>query len=418
MRVRLLQLAIAILLWPSRCGSDRQTLNEFKSYKGTAMAGAGSTLAAPLYECWAERTGLAKTHDQTECGPLQKQIPALVARERRFSYQAIGSGDGLQQFMNGAVLFAGTDWPFPLEPSCADGRQRLAPLPSAITQIPAAVGGIAIIYNLPDSPRLRFRPTLLAKIFAGEMKTWGQVESWNDREFEKDNNQNNLPSEQLPLRVIHRGEPSGTSRVLAEFLAKHSSEWQERIKNSKNPLQPEFAGNQAQGSMGVVDAVSSQDGAIGYVEDYYIEPANPHFATDRALPGTVQVARVKNQKGEFVLSSIGTIEKAAMRQETERRGEVRLNDERLECAILDSDYEGAYPISTFTWLVLPRAPNPDVKPNLCRFLRYGMDHQGEVPGIGYGSLPDNPVDKSGETIVDKNRKAIDELCPSRNIDSN
>ncbi len=267
-----------------------------KDDKGNLL-GAGATFPAIVYQAWF--------YDYNH-----KVAPGV-----QINYQSIGSGGGIQQFTEGLIDFGATDAPM----NDAD----LARAPGTL-HLPTVLGAVVLTYNLDGLTQpLRIDGATTAALFLGE------ITMWDDPRLAALNPGVALPS--VPVRVVYRTDGSGTSFVFTDWLAKVSPEWKARVGKSKNPNWPTGFGGK--GNEGVTQVVAQTPGAIGYVELNYAAAKKLAFAD------------VKNRAGAFVHPSIDSVSAAA--------AGVELPDD-YRVSITDPDGESAYPIATFTFLLLHR----------------------------------------------------------------
>ncbi|MGI8564769.1 MAG: phosphate ABC transporter substrate-binding protein PstS [Candidatus Dormibacter sp.] len=231
------------------------------------------------------------------------------------NYQAIGSGGGIQQFTKGTVDFGATDVPMTAAEVAAAGGD------AALVQLPSTIGVAAISYNLPAVDNLKLDGATLADIYLGKIKTW------DDPKLKALNSGAKLPSSAITL--VHRSDGSGTSYAFTDYLSKVSPEWKSTVGVGKSVQWP--AGTGGKGNEGVGQAVKSTDGAIGYVELAYV------------IQSKLQTAQVKNHSGKFVAPSIGGATAAA----ATLQGLSPTN-----FSITDAPGDSAYPISTYSWVML------------------------------------------------------------------
>ena len=259
------------------------------------LLGAGATFPSIVYQAWF--------YDYH-----QKFAPGV-----QINYQSIGSGGGIQQFTEGLTDFGATDAPM----SDAD----LARAPDTL-HLPTVLGAVVLTYNLGGLEQpLRLDGETTAALFLGE------ITMWDDPRLAALNPGVTLPS--VPVRVVYRTDGSGTSFVFTDWLSKLSPEWNARVGTSKNPNWPTGFGGK--GNEGVTQVVAQTPGAIGYVELNYASAKQLAFAD------------VRNRAGTFVRPSIDTVSAAAA-------GVVLPEDYRV--SITNPDGEDAYPIATFTFLLL------------------------------------------------------------------
>jgi phosphate transport system substrate-binding protein len=302
-----------------------------------ALNGAGSTFVYPVMGRWIQDF---------------QQSHANV----RINYGSIGSGGGIQQVKSGTIDFGASDAPL----SDAD----LAGMPAPVIQIPESAGPICVTYNLDglDKP-LQLSSDALAGIFLGK------ITSWQDPVLKKDN-----PGEKLPntkITVVHRAESSGTTAAFTTYLSAVSPDWAQQVNKGTAVKWPTGLG--AKGSEGVTGQVKQVPGAISYVELTY--------ATQNKLP----VAAIKNQAGKYVLpSTAGTT--AAIEAFKDQLAQ----DARAPIANPPASAPDAYPISTLTFLIIPK-DGKDVpkRTALKQFIVYVVtDGQQAASGLNYAPLPD------------------------------
>lgn len=305
------------------------SLNLFAAQK---INGAGATFPYPLYSKWFSE--YSKAHAGIE-----------------FNYQSIGSGGGIKQVLAQTVDFGATDAPM------TDDELKQAKTP--IHHVPTVLGAVTVAYNVKGiATGLNLDGETIGKIFLGT------ITKWNDAAIAKLNPKVKLPA--TDILVVRRSDGSGTTFVYTTFLAATSAEFKEKVGAGKNVTWPTGVG--AKGNEGVTALVSQTDGAIGYVELAY------------ANQNKLSVASVKNLKGEFVKPSVDAISKAAANVK-DAAGDLRIS-------VINSDAKGAYPISSFTWLLLPEnAASPALK-EVRNFLQWAMkDGQKMAASLDYAPLP-------------------------------
>ena len=294
--------------------------------------GAGATFPYPIYSKWFAE--YQKTHKDVE-----------------FNYQSIGSGGGIKQVLAQTVDFGATDAPM------SDAELKSAKNP--IRHIPTVLGAIVVAYNVKDiSANLHLDGATLANIFLGS------VTKWNDPAIVKLNPKVKLPT--TDILVVRRSDGSGTSAVFTEYLANVSPDFKTKVGVGKNVNWP--AGIGAKGNEGVTAMVSQTDGAIGYTELAY------------AINSKLNTASMKNAKGEFIAPSVASITAAA--------ASVKKFDGDLRISIINVDAKGAYPISSFTYILLPEnkasAPLKEVRSFLTWALKEGQTY---ASALNYAPLP-------------------------------
>jgi phosphate transport system substrate-binding protein len=301
-----------------------------------ALNGAGSTFVYPVMGRWIQ--DFQQSHSNVQ-----------------INYQSIGSGGGIQQVKSGTIDFGASDAPL----SDADMAQ-MAP----VIQIPESAGPICITYNLDGLQKpLQLSSEALAGIFLGK------ITNWQDPLLKQDN-----PGEKLPnakITVVHRAESSGTTAAFTTYLSAVSPDWAQQVSKGTAVKWPTGLG--AKGSEGVTGQVKQFPGAISYVELTY--------ATQNKLP----VAGIKNQAGKYVLpSTAGTT--AAIDAFKDQLAK----DARSPIANPPASAPDAYPISTLTFMIIPK-DGKDVgkRTALKQFITYVVtDGQQASSGLNYAPLPD------------------------------
>jgi len=245
---------------------------------------------------------------------------AFYAYNQKYSqvsvnYQAIGSGGGIQQFTKGTVDFGASDVPMTSAEIAAAGGD------STLVQLPTIIGVAAIAYNMPSVSKLQLDGTTLANIFLGTVK------KWNDPAIQSLNSGVNLPG--TDITVVHRSDGSGTSFAFTDYLSKVSPDWQTKVGKGKSVAWPVGVG--ASGNQGVGQQVKTTEGSIGYVELAYV------------IQSQLQYASLKNQAGKYVLASLEGATAAA----ASLTGISPTN-----FSITNAPGDKAYPISTYSWVIL------------------------------------------------------------------
>src|SRR5215831_7075059 len=231
------------------------------------------------------------------------------------NYQAIGSGGGIQQFTKGTVDFGASDVPMTATEIAAAGGD------STLVQLPTIIGVAAIAYNMPSVSKLKLDGPALASIFLGTVK------KWNDPAIQSLNSGVNLPG--TDITVVHRSDGSGTSFAFTDYLSKVSPDWQTKVGKGKSVSWPVGVG--ASGNQGVGQQVKTTEGSIGYVELAYV------------IQSQLQYASLKNQAGKYVLASLEGATAAA----ASLTGVSPTN-----FSITNAPGDKAYPISTYSWVIL------------------------------------------------------------------
>jgi phosphate transport system substrate-binding protein len=302
---------------------------------GAVLTGAGATFPNPIYTKWFD----------------------AYARETgvRINYQSIGSGGGIRQFTEGTVDFGATDGPM-------TGAQ-IAAVKGNVRHVPTVLGAVAVTYNVPSlrEASLRFDGATLADIFLG------RITRWNDRRIAALNPGVALPEEDII--VAHRSDGSGTTYIFTDYLTKISPEWKEKVGRATSVNWPTGLGGK--GNEGVTQQVKQADGSMGYVELIY--------AVSNGLP----VAMVKNSAGSFIEPTLKSVTAAA--------ASARLGpDTDFRVSITDAPGADAYPISSFTWLLLPKvAKSSDKSKALDDFVRWMLRPAAQrmAADLHYAPLP-------------------------------
>lgn len=281
-------------------------------------------LAIVMVSCGGNRTNGSRNAQELSGAGATFPLPFYNAVFENFSqvngdvvaYGGIGSGGGVRNLRDKIVDFAGSD-AFLTDKEMAD----IAP----VVHIPTCMGAVVVAYNLDGVKELMLTGDVIADIFAGEIKMW------NDRRIAALNPDVILPNE--AIIPVFRSDGSGTTFVFTDYLTKVSPMWKEKFGAGKSVNFP--TGQAAKGNPGVAGVISNTKYSIGYVGSEY------------AFAQRIPYARIKNTKGEFVLPSSTTISAAA--------SGVIPTDTR--CSITNSEAAGAYPISTFTWLIIYKEQN-------------------------------------------------------------
>ena len=305
------------------------TFSFLQAESAVRINGAGATFPYPLYSKWF----------------------ALYNRNNpdvQFNYQSIGSGGGIRQLLKQTVDFGASD--APMKPADLKKAEQ------KIHHIPTILGAISISYNLPDLPStLRLDGIVLADIFLGEIK------KWNDPRLAALNPKLSLP--ERPILVVRRADGSGTTAVFSDYLSNVSSQWKQKVGQGKTLRWPVGIG--AKGNDGVAAQIKNNRGAIGYIELAY--------SIKIGLP----MAEMKNRSGNFVSPSIQSISLAAQ----------KITDIKDGISIVNASGDNAYPISAFTYILLPDQ-HPKSK-HIKKFLRWALT-KGQVHAseLHYAPLPD------------------------------
>ena len=271
------------------------------------------------------------------------------------NYQSIGSGGGIRQFSDKTVDFGGTDAPMT--------DSAIAAIQSNVLHLPTVLGAVVPTYNLPGvTTAVKFTPELLADIFLGKLT------KWNDPRLAAENAGVTLPN--LDVIVVHRSDGSGTTFVWVDYLTKVSPEWRQKVGRGTSVNWPVGLGGR--GNEGVAATVRQTPGAVGYVELGY------------AHINKMAVGQVRNRAGTFITPSLESVTAAAAGAMTQMGAST---DFRV--SITDPGGADAYPISSFTWLLV-RKEYPDAAKarELVKFIWWALnDGQAQAPRLGYAPLP-------------------------------
>jgi phosphate transport system substrate-binding protein len=307
------------------------------------LTGAGATFPYPIYSKWFSEYSAAHPGVQV-------------------NYQPIGSGGGIRQVTSGLVDFGASDMPM--------DDAALAASKIKLIHIPTVMGAVVPIFNVPGVNDLRFSGSTLADIYLGK------IQSWDDAAIAKDNPGVKLPSQKII--VVHRSDGSGTSFIWADFLSKVNKEWENGPGKSTSPGWPTGVGGK--GNEGVAGLVRQLPGAIGYVELIY------------ALQNKINYGAVKNGAGNYLKGSIEGV--------TEAAATVKNMPADYRISITNAPGANAYPISSFTYLLIPATPvNPanqnTIKDMLSWIVKSG---ESEAPKLSYAPLPSSLQQKVLKTI--------------------
>ena len=328
-----------VLLWARLLlpsSSWSQTLN-----------GAGATFPYPMYSKWF-----------TE---YRKVKPDL-----QINYQSIGSGGGIRQITEGTVDFGATDGPMSDE-QIAQFKEKNGTM---ILHFPTVLGADVPAYNVPGvTETLHFTPEALAGIFLGH------VTKWNDPLIAKSNSSVKLPD--TPIIVAHRSDGSGTTYVWTDYLSKISSEWKDRVGKGTSVRWPVGLGGK--GNEGVAGMIRQMPGAMGYVELIY------------AVQNKIPFGDVRNNAGTFVKADLASVTAAAA-------GAAIPDDFRV--SITNAPGKNAYPISSFTWLLIPETVKDATKRDVMKgFLSWMLtDGQQMTSALSYAPLPKEVVGREQKAI--------------------
>lgn len=307
---------------------------------------AGATFPYPIYSKWFD-----------EYHKLHSNI--------QINYQSIGSGGGIRQLMDKTVDFGASDGPMTDE--------QLKQAGFKILHFPTVLGADVPSYNIPGvNAELKFTPEALAGIFLGK------ITKWNDPAIAGANPGVKLPAEDIV--VIHRSDGSGTTYIWTDYLSKVSSEWQSKVGRNTSVNWPVGLGGK--GNEGVAGLLKQTPDSIGYVELIY------------AIQNNLPYGTVKDSSGEFVKASLAGVSAAAA-------GAVNSMPDDFRVSITNAPGKGAYPISSFTWLLIPaQIQDPAKKAAIKDFLGWMLTSgQQFCEGLAYAKLPKEVVAKEQKAIA-------------------
>jgi len=305
----------------------------------TTLNGAGATFPYPMYSKWFN-----------EYHNLHSDI--------EINYQSIGSGGGIRQVLAGTVDFGASDGPMTDE--------QLSQSKVKILHVPTVLGAVVPAYNVPGvNDEIKFTPDVLANIFLGK------ITNWNDKAIAAANPGVKFPDQ--PIIVVHRSDGSGTTYIFTDYLSKVSSEWAGSVSKGTSVKWPVGLGGK--GNEGVAGVIRQMQGAIGYVELIY------------AVQNKIPYGVVKNSAGEFVKASLESVTAAA--------ASVKNMPADFRVSITNAPGKDAYPISSFTWLLIPVQSKDSAKGKILQdFLNWMLtDGQKMTSALTYAPLPANVVEK-------------------------
>ncbi len=300
-----------------------------------SLTGAGATFPNPIYTKWFDAY-----HKKTGI---------------QINYQSIGSGGGIRQYTEETVDFGATDGPM--------NQSQIQAVAGNVLHVPAVLGAVVVTYNLPSlgGTQLKFDGNLLVDIFMG------RVSRWNDRKIAALNPGVKLPT--MDLIVVHRSDGSGTTYVFTDYLNKFSREWKDKVGYATSVNWPVGLGGK--GNEGVTQQVKQVEGALGYVELIY------------ALSNNLPYAQIKNAAGNFSTPSLESVSAAAA-------GVNLAKDTDFRVSITNAPGADAYPISSFTWLLVRKDNRNPAKAKLIRdFLAWMITPEAQkmAADLHYAPLP-------------------------------
>jgi phosphate transport system substrate-binding protein len=305
----------------------------------TNLNGAGATFPNPIYQKW-----FSEYHNSH--------------KDVQINYQSIGSGGGIAQLTSGTVDFGASDGPMTDE--------QLSKISGKVLHIPTVLGGVVPTYNVNGvTGELKFTGDVLADIFLGNIK------KWNDPRLAKANPGVKFPDEDIV--VVHRSEGSGTTYIFTDYLSKVSPAWKDKVGKGTSVNWP--AGLGGKGNEGVSGMVKQTEGSIGYVELIY------------AISNQMAYGSVQNAAGSFVKASLDSVTAAA--------ASVKDMPDDFRVSITNAPGKEAYPISSFTWLLVPAEwADANKEKAFVDFLSFMVDKgQTMTAALQYAPLPKNVAEK-------------------------
>jgi phosphate transport system substrate-binding protein len=307
---------------------------------------AGATFPYPMYSKWFDVYHQAHPNIQ-------------------INYQSIGSGGGIRQLIDKTVDFGASDGPM------NDDQLKQASVP--ILHFPTVLGADVPSYNLPGvSAELNFTPDTIAGIFLGK------ITKWNDPAITGANPGVKLPSDDIV--VVHRSDGSGTTYIWTDYLSKISPEWQSKVGKATSVNWPVGLGGK--GNEGVAGLIQQTPDSVGYIELIY------------AIQNKIAYGRVKNSSGAFVKADLVSVSAAAAAAS-------KFMPDDFRVSITNPEGKAAYPIASFTWLLIPAKFGDAAKRDAVKdFLKWMMtDGQQYCEGLAYAKLPKEVVTKEMKAIA-------------------
>jgi phosphate transport system substrate-binding protein len=314
----------------------------------TTLNGAGATFPNPMYSKWFSE--YHKVHSDIQ-----------------INYQPIGSGGGIRQVTEGTVDFGASDMPMTDDQlKAADAK-----LKTKVLNIPTVLGAVVPAYNIPGvSGEVKFAPDVLANIFLGK------ITNWSDPAIAKANPDIKFPNQEI--LVVHRSDGSGTTFIWTDFLSKVSPDWKAQVGADTSVKWPKGLGGK--GNDGVAGSIRQLPGSLGYVELIY------------AVQNKIPYGSVRNAAGVFLKASLEGVTAAAA-SAPKMPADFRVS-------ITNAPGKDAYPISSFTWLLIPlQSKDPAKGKILADFLNWMVsDGQKMTTALTYAPLPENVAAKVKDVI--------------------
>lgn len=309
----------------------------------TTLNGAGATFPNPIYQKW-----FSEYHN------LHSDV--------QVNYQSVGSGAGIRQVQAGTVDFGASDGPM--------SDEQIASSKVKVLHVPTVLGAVVPAYNIQGvTQEVKFTPEILSGIFLGK------ITNWNDGAIAKANPDIKFPSQNIT--VVHRSDGSGTTYIWTDYLSKISPDWQSAVGKNTSVKWPVGVGGK--GNEGVAGMLRSLPGSLGYIELIY------------ALQNKIPYGSVKNSSGQFIKASLDSTTAAAA-------GVKMPADFRV--SITNPPGKTAYPIASFTWLLIPTSPTDKNKGKMLKDMVLWCLDSGEpmAANLSYAPLPKEVADKAKAAV--------------------
>ena len=313
----------------------------------TTLNGAGATFPYPIYSKWFNEY-------HNEHSNIQ------------INYQSIGSGGGIRQLQAGTVDFGASDMPLNAEQTAQFKAKNVT-----VLHVPTVLGAVVPAYNIPGlSGDVKFTPDVLADIYLGK------ISKWNDPRITQVNPGVNFPDQNIT--VVHRSDGSGTTFIFTDYLSKVSPDWKNTVGSNTSVKWP--LGMGGKGNEGVAGYIRQLPGSIGYVELIY------------AIQNKIQFGSVQNSSHNFIKASLETTTAAA-------EGVKMPAD--FKVSITNPPGKNAYPIASFTWLLIPTNPADANKGKIMKDFLFWMLDKGQTmtEALSYAPLPKEAVAKEKAAIT-------------------
>lgn len=310
----------------------------------TQLTGAGSTFVYPFF-----------SKAFYEYSQQNKDVTV--------NYQSIGSGGGIQQFTAKTVDFGASDVPM--------NEAEVTRAGGGVLQIPVALGGVSVVYNLPNVKTLRLSREDIVSIYLGK------IAKWNDPTLKKSNPGADLPD--LPIIPTNRSDGSGTTYIFTDFLSTVSADWKSKVGTGKSVQWPASGSVGGKGNEGVAGAVKQTPGAVGYVELAY------------ALENKMDQAQVQNKGGKWVVCNASAVRAAAA---------TKPDVSSTNFSIVDSAGAESWPISGYVWAMVYENPSDKARAKTTKdVLSWAVTKGQPIAGtLNYVPLPDNVQASATKTL--------------------